>query len=127
MSGISRFDLSGMGSVGGSAQNNPILCNYFLSKYANEDNVTYLSSTIGAMSIMSNNFSDLATFKNWLSNGNVMVYYALRTPTTTEITDSTLISQLNALAKSYASQTNISQENNDLASLLNATALEEME
>ena len=54
------------------------------------------------------------------------LYYILATPTYTEITDSTLLSQLNALARSYSSQTNISQESNDLASILNATALGEM-
>ena len=53
-------------------------------------------------------------FKDAMS-GN-MLYYSLATPTYTEITDSTLISQLEALngARSYTSQTNISQENNDL-------------
>ncbi len=68
---------------------------------------------------------DEAGFKSWLSTHNTTVYYILSTPTYTEITNSTLLSQLNALAKSYASQTNISQESNDLASLLNATALSE--
>lgn len=73
------------------------------------------------------NITSVDDFKTWLSTHNTIVYYVLATPTYTEITDSTLLSQLNALAKSYASQTNISQESNDLASLLNATALEEME
>lgn len=63
---------------------------------------------------------------NNISTTPTLLYYVYITPTYTEITDSTLISQLNALAKSYTSQTNISQESNDLASLLNATALEEM-
>ena len=44
------------------------------------------------------------------------------------ITDTTLISQLEALekARSYASQTNISQNNTDLPFILDATALREM-
>ena len=69
----------------------------------------------------------LENFKTWLSTHNTEVYYPLATPTTTEITDSTLISQLEALngAKSYNPQTNISQENNDNASILNASALSE--
>ena len=74
---------------------------------------------------LSSSYTSKTDFKNWLSTHNTIVYYVLATPTYTEITDSTLISQLNALAKSYASQTNISQESNDLASLLNATALSE--
>lgn len=66
-------------------------------------------------------------FKTWLSTHNTTVYYVLATPTTTEITDSTLISQLDTLesAMSYKAQTNVSQVNNDNASILNATALSE--
>ena len=53
-------------------------------------------------------------------------YFALATPTDTEITDTTLISQLNNLAQvnSYEGQTNISQENNDKPFIITATALE---
>ena len=60
-------------------------------------------------------------------NGSLL-YYPLATPTYTEITDSTLISQLEALkkARSYTSQTNISQNNTDLPFIINATALREM-
>lgn len=36
-------------------------------------------------------------FREWLSSNNVTVYYALGTPTTTQITDTTLISQLDAI------------------------------
>ena len=63
--------------------------------------------------------------KTWLGTHNTTVYYVLATPTITEITDPTLISQLEALngAKSYTGQTNINQNNNDMASVLNATAL----
>ena len=69
---------------------------------------------------------DLATFKTWLSNNNVEVYYVLATPTYETITDTTLIGQLEALKKSYEGQTNISQTNNDLAFELSVTALEVM-
>lgn len=48
-------------------------------------------------------------FKTWLSNNNTTVYYVLATSTDTEITDATLLSQLNALkgATTYEGQTNI--------------------
>lgn len=36
-------------------------------------------------------------FKDWLSTHNTIVYYPLATPTDTEITDSTLINQLNTI------------------------------
>ena len=61
-----------------------------------------------------------------MGNNNTTFYGIKPTPTYTEITDSTLLSQLNALAKSYNSQTNISQNNNDLPFIINATALREM-
>ena len=74
------------------------------------------------------NAAGLVNFKTWLTTHNTTVYYVLETPTYTEITDTTLLSQLNALEKanSYDNQTNVSQTNNDLASILNATALKEM-
>lgn len=67
-------------------------------------------------------------FKTWLGTNKPIVYYVLVTPTTTEITDTTLQQQLNALekARSYNSQTNISQENNDKPFILDVTALKQL-
>jgi len=58
-----------------------------------------------------NTFSN---FQAWLSTHNTIVYYVLATPTTTQITDTTLINQLNALeeAYSYEDVTNISSNQN---------------
>lgn len=42
--------------------------------------------------------SDVTAFKTWLSTHNTIVYYVLTTPTNTEITDTTLIEQLEALS-----------------------------
>jgi len=68
--------------------------------------------------------SDTQNFQTWLSTHNTIVYYVLATPTYEEITDSTLINQLNALEKanSYDNQTNISQVNNDMPFELAVTA-----
>lgn len=57
-----------------------------------------------------NDDRSLENFKTWLSTHNTTVYYVLATPTDTEITDTTLISQLEAIsnALSYEEQTNIS-------------------
>jgi hypothetical protein len=66
-------------------------------------------------------------WKTWLSTHNTIVYYPLATPTYEEITDSTLISQLEAIKLSYNEQTNISQENNDKPFILDVTALGELE
>jgi hypothetical protein len=56
-----------------------------------------------------NKVYDLAQWKTWLSTHNVSVYYVLATPTVEEITDSSLINDLNNLedAKSYNGTTNI--------------------
>lgn len=65
---------------------------------------------------------DLNAFKTWLSTHNTIVYYALNTPTDTQITDTTLINQLDNLQKaiSYDTQTNISQTNEDKPFIITA-------
>lgn len=69
-----------------------------------------------------------AEFKTWLSTHNTEVYYVLATPTYTEITDSTLISQLEAIAgaEGYTGQTNISQTNSDKPFIITATTLKDL-
>lgn len=69
--------------------------------------------------------SDVDGFKTWLSTHNTTVYYVLATPTHDEITDTTLINQLNAIeqAVSYYEQTNISQTNTGLPFRIKATAV----
>ena len=67
----------------------------------------------------------LEQYKTWLNNNNTNVYYILATATDTEITNTTLINQLEALkgATSYDVQTNISQVNNDKPFILDVEAL----
>jgi len=69
------------------------------------------------------------TFKNWLSSNNVSVYYPLATPTETEITNTTLISQLEAIskAKSVKDKTYITQTNEELPFILDVEAIKEYE
>ena len=66
------------------------------------------------------------TFKTWLGTNLPIVYYVLATPTTTEITDSTLLSQLEAVKRSFNGQTNITQTNNDKPFILDVTALKQL-
>lgn len=70
---------------------------------------SYLAVYIKSERVNSYDVTDLRTF---LANNPITYYYQLSTPTTTEITDTTLISQLNAIenAVSYDTQTNIVQE-----------------
>lgn len=53
--------------------------------------------------------TSLANFKTWLDNSNLVVYFTLATPTDTQITNTDLISSLNALnqAPLYEGDTNI--------------------
>jgi hypothetical protein len=80
-----------------------------LSDYWTEQsNNTLYNTDTQAIATTSNSFyvrinksllgsSDIAGLKTWLASNPTAVYYALATPTTTEITDSELIEQLDAL------------------------------
>lgn len=63
--------------------------------------------------------------QTWLSTHNTTLYYVLNTPTTTEITDTTLIEQLDNLEKAYSydTQTNISQTNQDKPFIISYEAI----
>ena len=65
----------------------------------------------------------VANFKDWLASNNIIIYTILGTVTDTEITDTTLISQLEAIYNTpLYEQTNITQTNNDLPMILDITA-----
>ena len=89
----------------------------------------YINPSNPYIDIVDNTQSSVSNFVSWLGTHNLILYYAMTTPTYTEITDSTLLSQLNDLwenAISYKAQTNITQTNNDLPFIISATALKEM-
>ena len=81
-----------------------------------------------ALYLSTSKATDVASFKTWLTTHNTILYYVPLTATTTEITDATLISQLEALAgaESYSGQTNISQTNDDKPFILTAKALKDL-
>ena len=68
----------------------------------------------------------LEQFKTWLSTHNTILYYILATPTTTEITDTELINQLEAIRLKLGVN-NITVESNNLSSPLKLTYLSELE
>lgn len=101
--------------------NTVVLCDYFHYVpfgvyYGADGNRTYGTITthnttdINTLYASSPNsaITDVAGFKTWLGTHNITVYYALATPTTTEITDQTLLYQLNFLASLYKGANNIS-------------------
>lgn len=65
----------------------------------------------------------ISEFKTWLGSNNIIAYYGITTPTNTEITDATLLSQLNAInnAMAFETSTTIAQVNNDAPFLLTYT------
>lgn len=111
------------------------LSNYFkynstvtgASQLSNGEFFIHDSANNNAVIFRNSSYTTVADFKTWLTTHNTEVYYVLDTPTYEEITDSTLISQLEAIKLSYNGQTNISQENNDKPFILDVTALGELE
>lgn len=69
----------------------------------------------------------IAELKMWLTSNNILIYYVLETPTEEEITDETLIKQLETLykAKSVKNKTYITQENEKLPFILDVSAIKE--
>ena len=65
------------------------------------------------------------TWRTYLSNNNLIFYYPIVNPTITEITDTTLIEQLDNLEKAYSydTQTNISQTNQDKPFIISYEAI----
>ena len=82
--------------------------------------------------IRNNDYTTVANFKNWLSTHNTKIYYPLKVPTDIQITDSTLVEQLNNIynnAYSYNGVTNITStyadENEQM--IIDASALKSWE
>lgn len=84
----------------------------------------YISST-NNLNYRCDIFDSLADYKNFLTNTNMICYYILKNSSSTLITNTTLINQLNNIKKamSYNNQTNISQTNSNLPFIINASAL----
>ena len=83
------------------------------------------ANTRGRIYIRDDRYTTANDINTWLSTNNVTVYYALATPTNTEITDTTLIEQLENLEKAYSydTQTNISQTNQDKPFIISYEAI----
>ena len=73
--------------------------------------------------------SSTDTFKNWCNTNNVVAYFKFKSPVITEITDTTLINQLEAIlqARSYDDQTNISSTSDELGFIMDVESLRKKE
>lgn len=109
--------------------NTPLYCNYLTQITVAQGNTANIigicNGLFNGYSIqMIVNISTLEAFKTWLSTEQPVVYYILSTPTYEEITNETLIEELNELEKmmSYNGTTNISISGN-LPMILSVSAL----
>lgn len=101
---------------------------YFFNTYSEVNSTSNVMSgtfspnfTKWVLHIYNDNFTDIETARNLLIG--TIIYNPLATPTVTPITDTTLLSQLEAIKLSYNEQTNISQENDNLPFELDVVAL----
>lgn len=122
---LNRYNLNAYDTQSGSASNNPILATHFRPEYGGTSDKTIFIMSGYGIGIIFNDITSLQEFKTWLSNNNVLVYYALAVPTNELITDTTLVSQLEALknADSYDDETNISQTNANRPFVISASAI----
>lgn len=101
-------------SIYGLAENNdtigPVMSNYFTADtytHIYSGDVDYgiaIAGSTNRLAIRNKDCADKTAFLAWLASNPTTVYYALATPTTTEITDQTLIDQLEALASATLNQ-----------------------
>lgn len=91
----------------GSATSNPILASRFKSKFAAENGCIYLSSASRRLNICTDITDNPVDWRSWLASNPATAYYALATATDEELTNQTLISQLNAFlgARTFEGQT----------------------
>lgn len=98
------------------------------SGYVDNSIATYNSNRL--LFRINNYANNLSGLKLFLSNNNLIAYYVLNVPTTIQITDNTLISQLDAvaLANSYEGQTNITStyNNNNSQLILNVSIYDQL-
>ena len=88
----------------------------------------YMTSAWLVIKDNDNKMTSLENFKSWLSTNKPTIYYVRTSAIDIEITDTTLINQLNALerATSYNDTTNISQTNANLPFIINAEAVKKL-
>lgn len=112
---IDAYFLSNRFIVGSTNSNRIVLAtNNYYQYISLDDEITNINAS-------DTNEEKIQKFKTWVTNNNVVLYVIINA-TNTEITDTTLISQLNAIenAVSYDTQTNIVQENYSEPFIINA-------
>ena len=105
-------------------------CNMFSYKYGNPTNETnenyfWIYNLVSPVIVIQKTIvSDLATFKTWLANNKPQLYYLKATANDIEITDTTLINQLNAWYNAHSNNgTTIITSNGNLPMIIKVRGL----
>ena len=120
--GAGRFEIQNYLGKGGSAGNPNCLCNYYNGSFDTNNGSIFVSGVNSRISIINHSFrNNLEGFKTWLAENKPIVYYVLPTSETSEITETNLISQLEAIynAKLQSGTNTIMQLPSDLPFYLN--------
>ena len=108
-----RYYIRGILATKGSTSSPNAMSNYFKGAFAISNGNIFSSSVDGTINMTNTSYlNDLAGFKTWLGTTTPIVYYVLATPTYTEITDTNLITQLNALYEFYVNSSTVNISNN---------------
>lgn len=123
-----RFHRTITDMIVSTTETSPIFSNYYrYITFSDTSPNGGATSYYGRIYLYNYDYTTTSDLQTWLQSHNTIVYYILATPTNTEITDSTLIYQLEKTLYSYNGQTNISQTNNDLPFILDVNALKQIE
>ena len=98
------------------------LCNYYIRTTSTTTDKRFKTGSSYAIQVWDDDFEDITAFKTWLAtkysaNNPLYVMYKMATTTDTDITDSTLVSQLNAIAdnlQTYKGETIVFTTSNNL-------------
>lgn len=111
----------------------PISDHYKGISYSNisnrQNNELYINTSNGALDIVDNRYTSASDFKTWVTSNNFNLYYPLKEPVITEITDTTLIKQLNNISnniRTFEGGTNISSTSAGANPIINITTFNKL-
>jgi hypothetical protein len=112
--GTNSYKVLATDALGGVLDTAILLSNYFAAvsynnRTASQSDIIYVEAEGGSLIIRNTSWGTLDALKTWLASNLMTAYYALATPTDTEITNEALIEQLDNLASAalYSGTNNI--------------------
>lgn len=103
--------------------------NQYIAEINLTNNNTFRVTNGNKLAIHNDTIGSLDNFKTSLSSNNLIIYYPLATPTITEITDTTLIKQLNNISnniRTFEGGTNISSTSAGANPIINITTFNKL-